>query len=57
MFSHTDIIRIFAEPFEYNISSQRVLEKAGFEYEGTLRSSAVKSGKVLNMKIDAILKN
>ena len=51
VFSHTDIIRIFAEPFAYNIGSCRVLEKAGFQYEGTLRSNAVKNGKVLDMKM------
>ena len=57
MFSHTDVIRIYAEPFAHNIGSQRVLEKAGFQYEGTLRSNAVKNGKVLDMKMYARLKN
>ncbi len=56
VFSHTDIIRIYAEPFAYNIGSQRVLEKAGFQYEGTLRSNAVKNGKVLDMKMYSRLK-
>lgn len=51
VFSHTDIIRIFAEPFAHNIASQRVLEKAGFQYEGTLRCNAVKNGTVLDMKM------
>lgn len=36
------VIRIYAEPFAYNIASCRVLEKAGFYYEETLRSNAVK---------------
>ena len=56
VFSHTDIIRIFAEPFAFNAASCRVLEKAGFQYEGTLRSNAVKNGKVLDMKMYARLK-
>ena len=56
VFSHTDIIRIFAEPFAYNSASCRVLEKAGFQYEGTLRNNAVKNGKVLDMKMYARLK-
>ena len=51
VFSESDIIRIYAEPFAYNIASCRVLEKAGFQYEGTLRSNAVKNGKVLDMKM------
>ena len=57
VFSHTDIIRIYAEPFAYNIGSQRVLEKAGFQYEGTLRRNAVKNGKVLDMKMYAKVKS
>lgn len=56
VFSYTDIIRIYAEPFAYNIGSCRVLEKAGFKYEGTLRSNAVKNGKVLDMKMYSKLK-
>ena len=51
IFARTDILRIFAEPFSYNAASCRVLEKAGFQYEGTLRSNAVKNGKVLDMKM------
>ena len=46
-----DIIRIYAEPFAYNAASCRVLEKAGFQYEGTLRSNAVKNGKVIDISI------
>lgn len=56
VFSHTDIIRIYAEPFSYNIGSCRVLEKAGFQYEGTLRSNALKNGDVLDMKMYSKLK-
>ena len=39
-----------------NVASCRVLEKAGFQYEGTLRSNAVKNGKVLDMKMYSLLK-
>ena len=56
VFYHTDIIRIYAEPFSYNIGSCRVLEKAGFQYEGTLRSNALKNGNVLDMKMYSKLK-
>ncbi len=56
VFSKSDIIRIYAEPFAYNIASCRVLEKAGFQYEGTLRNNAVKNGKVIDMKMYSILK-
>lgn len=56
IFEHTDIIRIFAEPFAYNTASCRVLEKAGFEFEGVLRSNAVKNGKVLDMKMYSLVR-
>ncbi len=56
VFDKSDIIRIYAEPFAYNTASCRVLEKAGFQYEGTLRSNAVKNGKVIDMKMYSLLK-
>ncbi|MDE6531083.1 MAG: GNAT family N-acetyltransferase [Lachnospiraceae bacterium] len=56
VFSKSDIIRIYAEPYAYNAASCRVLEKAGFQYEGTLRNNAVKNGKVIDMKMYSLLK-
>ena len=56
VFGNSDIIRIYAEPIAYNMASCRVLEKAGFQYEGTLRSNAVKNGKVIDMKMYSLLK-
>ena len=56
VFDKSDIIRIYAEPFEYNIASCRVLEKVGFQYEGTLRNNAVKNGKIIDMKMYSLLK-
>ena len=56
VFSKSDIIRIYAEPFAYIAASCRVLEKAGFQYEGTLRNNAVKNGKVIDMKMYSLLK-
>lgn len=53
IFEHTDIIRIFAEPFAHNTASCRILEKSGFQCEGILRSNAVKNGKVVDMKMYA----
>lgn len=55
VFDKSDIIRIYAEPFAYNAASCRVLEKAGFQYEGTLRSNAIKNGKVIDMKMYSLL--
>ena len=56
VFTHTDILRIFAEPLAHNLASCRVLEKAGFQYEGTLRCNAAKNGAILDMKMYAQLK-
>ncbi len=55
IFDNTDIIRIFAEPFAYNTASCRVLEKAGFTYEGLLQSNAVKNGNIVDMKMYALI--
>lgn len=56
IFQETDIIRLFAEPFANNKASCRILEKSGFEYEGTLRKNAVKNGCVLDMKMYSLTK-
>ena len=56
VFNNSDIIRIYAEPFARNIASCRVLEKAGFNYEGTLQANAVKNGIVEDMKMYAKIK-
>jgi RimJ/RimL family protein N-acetyltransferase len=47
-FDAFDLQRIFAQPFENNKASARVLEKAGFVCEGRLRANALKDGKVLD---------
>lgn len=57
IFEQTDIIRIYSEPFSTNKASCHVLEKAGFQFEGTLHSNAVKNGKILDMKMYALVKN
>ena len=56
VFKNSDILRIYAEPFAYNIGSCRVLEKTGFQYEGPLRNNAVKNGKVIDMKMYSLLR-
>lgn len=40
--------RIFAEVYANNPASARVLEKAGFVYEGRLRQNVVKDGQILD---------
>ena len=51
-----DIIRIFAEPYEYNIGSRRVLEKAGFKLEGIMEKSVYKNDKIFDSCMYALIK-
>ena len=55
-FARFDIIRIFAEPFDYNVGSRGVLEKAGFTYEGTMRNGVYKNGKVYSYCMYSLLR-
>ena len=45
LFSHEQLLRLFALPLAGNAASIRVLEKAGYEREALLRSSCVKYGR------------
>lgn len=56
LFAETNLIRIYAEPFRENIGFCRVLEKAGFAYEATMRCNEVKDGKLLDMVLYALIK-
>ncbi len=47
-FQEFKLNRIYAEPYTSNPASARILEKAGYFFEGTLRANAVKHGKVLD---------
>ena len=56
IFEHTDIIRIYGIPFAYNTGSCRILEKAGFALEGTMRKNAYKSGEFVETELYARIK-
>lgn len=56
VFDNTNIVRIFADPYAYNLPSCRVLEKCGFQCEGTLKKNAEKNGVLLDMKMYALIK-
>jgi len=45
------IWRLYAHVFDWNGASARVLEKAGYSYEGTLRQSAFKDGRIIDLKL------
>ncbi|HEX5130980.1 MAG TPA: GNAT family N-acetyltransferase [Candidatus Krumholzibacteria bacterium] len=42
------MVRVYAEVFEWNTASMRVLEKAGFTREGTLRKSVFKNRQIID---------
>src|SRR5437667_11849575 len=47
-FTNFPLRRVFAEPFANNPASTRVLEKAGFFFEGRLMNNVIKDGKLLD---------
>ena len=55
-FQKWDIARIYAEPFADNLGSRRVLEKAGFTLEGTMRRGAYKNGVLRDWCMYALLR-
>ena len=52
---HHELTRIFAVPFTRNVASCRVLEKAGYVFEGTLRRSAIKDGVIIDQCLYAFI--
>ena len=52
-FEVLDLVRVFALPFATTTRSSRVLHKAGYLLEGTMRHSAVKDGVVLDQFVYA----
>ena len=56
-FTHFPLQKIFATPFDFNIASQKVLQKAGFEQEAILKQAAIKNGKIIDLHYYSLLKN
>ena len=52
---HQELTRIFAVPFTRNVASCRVLEKAGYVFEGSLRRSAIKDGVIVDQCLYAFI--
>lgn len=55
--THHELRRLYALPFASNPASARVLQKAGFRCEGTLRQSAIKDGRVLDQWMYALVRD
>jgi RimJ/RimL family protein N-acetyltransferase len=54
--THSELERLYAVPFASNPASARVLQKAGYRLEGTLRRSAIKDGRVLDQWMYAVVR-
>ena len=52
-FTDLGLVRLYATVMEWNPASARVLEKAGYEYEGLLRKSAIKDGQIIDQRLYA----
>lgn len=55
-FDNYDLIRLFAYVYEWNPASARVLEKAGYAFEGRLRKSATKDGQTVDQLLYAVVR-
>ena len=55
VFATLDVCRIYATVFESNPASWRVLEKAGFVFEGRLRKAVTKSGDTIDALMYALV--
>ena len=55
-FSKLELKRIYADVFPFNKASAKVLQKAGFQYEGKLRKNVKKGNKFLDSLLFAIVK-
>ena len=51
-----DLVRLESPVFEWNPASMRVLEKAGYQFEGRLRKSVFKDGQIIDACIYAIVR-
>lgn len=47
---------MYAEVFEWNPASIRMLEKAGYTFEGRLRKSVTKDGQTIDSMMYAIVR-
>ena len=55
-FSNYDVCRLYAHVFDWNVASARVLEKAGYVFEGRLRKSVTKDGHTIDQLMYAIIR-
>ncbi len=55
-FANHDLCRVFAHVFDWNPASARVLEKAGYAFEGRMRKSVTKEGQTIDQLMYAMIR-
>ena len=55
-FASHDLCRVFAHVFDWNPASARVLEKAGYTFEGRMRKSVTKEGQTIDQLMYAMIR-
>jgi ribosomal-protein-alanine N-acetyltransferase len=55
-FANHDLSRVYAHVFDWNRASARVLEKAGYEFEGRMRKSVTKDGQTIDQLMYAVVR-
>ena len=56
VFAKFDLCRLYAGVFAWNPASARVLEKAGYAFEGRLRRAVVKDGETVDQLLYALVR-
>jgi RimJ/RimL family protein N-acetyltransferase len=52
-----ELKKVYASVFGFNIASQRVLQKAGFECEGILKQAVIKNGEITDLHYYSMFKS
>jgi len=55
-FANHDLCRVYAHVFDWNRASARVLEKAGYEFEGRMKKSVTKDGQTIDQLMYAVVR-
>jgi len=55
-FANFDLCRLYAHVFDWNGASARVLEKAGYQFEGRLTKSVIKDGQTIDQLMYAMIR-
>ena len=55
-FSNYDVCRLYAHVFDWNGASARVLEKAGYAFEGRMRKAVTKDGQTIDQLMYAMIR-